>query len=91
MAEERNIVIQAKTSLLTHKQQSGEKKRASIFDVTMGSFDGAETCEVVGRFLLSIKVKCEGKIGLYRDNGLAVSNATPEGTKGPRMTFAFVF
>lgn len=84
-AEERNIVIQAKISLLTHKQQSS----ASIFDVTMGSFDGAETCELVGCFLLSqLKTKCGGKIGLYRDDGLAVSSATPGGNEGSRMTFA---
>ena len=52
-AEERNIIIQAKNSLLTNKQQQWQKKSSSTFDVTMGSFDGAETCELVGGFLLS--------------------------------------
>ena len=28
------------------------RKIRSDFDVTMGSFDGAETCELVGLFLL---------------------------------------
>ena len=45
-----------------------------LFDVTMGAFDGAEVCELVGTYLLSlISRACEKKdIGLYRDDGLAV-------------------
>ena len=47
-----------------------------MFDVTMGSFDGAEGCELVGLFLL-YKMKhlfdCNC-VGLYRDDGLAVPN-----------------
>ncbi|XP_030843218.1 cubilin [Strongylocentrotus purpuratus] len=40
----------------------------------MGSFDGAEICELVGLYILSILSKDYGKdgIGLYRDDGLAV-------------------
>ena len=30
-----------------------KKTTKSLFDVTMGSFDGAETCELVGSYLLS--------------------------------------
>ena len=44
----------------------------------MGSYDGAETCELVGLFLLS---KLEGlglNIGLYRDDGLAASDLRPQ-------------
>ena len=40
--------------------------------MTMGSYDGAEVCELVGLFLLS-KVKTEFKdldFGLYHDDGL---------------------
>ena len=44
------------------------------FDVTMGSYDGAEVCEVVGLFILDIirKKYLKEKIGLYRDDGLSV-------------------
>ena len=46
------------------------------FDVTMGSYDGAETCELVGLYLLhrikSVMRNCSG--GLYRDDGLIVVN-----------------
>ena len=43
------------------------------FDVTMGSFDDAELCEVVGLYILHILGEKYGKhrIGLYRDDGLA--------------------
>ena len=43
----------------------------------MGSFDGAETCELVGSFLLSQLQQLSINIGLYRDDGLPVVNSTP--------------
>ena len=44
------------------------------FGVTMGSFDGAEVCELVGLYLLSLLCKHFNKdqTGLYRYYGLAV-------------------
>ena len=43
------------------------------FDVTMGSFDGAELCKLVGLYILHILGEMYGKhrIGLYHDDGLA--------------------
>jgi len=48
------------------------KKENEEFDVTMGSYDGAEICELVGLFLLSELSGILGtnKAGLYRDDGL---------------------
>ena len=45
----------------------------------MGSFDGAELCELVGLFLLSKLASIIGKsnFGLYRDDGLAILKNTP--------------
>ena len=40
-------------STLRHKQQPWQKKGDTTFDITMGSYDGAETCDLVGSFLLS--------------------------------------
>ena len=51
---ERNIITQAKSSLLTHKKQQWQKGSPSPFDVTMGSYDGAETCELAGCYLWSV-------------------------------------
>jgi len=44
----------------------------------MGSFDGAEVCELVGLYILNTLGKEFGKenIGLYRDDGLILINST---------------
>ena len=56
-----------------------EKKKTttSAFDVTMGSYDGAEIRELVGLYLLSQPQNLNISVRLYRDNGLAVTNQTP--------------
>ena len=71
--------MQAKNSLLFSNNTTWCKKEsASLFDVTMGSFDGAETCELVGSFLLSkLPVEYGNDIGLYRDDGVAAFDKTP--------------
>ena len=44
----------------------------------MGSFDCAESCELVGSFLLHlITMKHGNKFGLYSDDGLGIIKATP--------------
>ena len=51
-----------------------KKKKNHEFDVTMGSFDGAETSELVGPYLLSkvSKIIYNAHLGLYRDDVLAL-------------------
>ena len=45
----------------------------------MGSYDGVETCELVGCYLLSQLQQLNNiEIGLYRDDGLAVTTLTPK-------------
>ena len=77
--EEKNIIIKAKKSILFNGNTAWCKRETkSLFDVTMGSFDGAETCELVGLYLLSKLTPVVGNdIGLYRDDGLAALNKTP--------------
>ena len=61
----------------------GQKKSSNLFDITIGSYDGAESCELVGAYLLYlIKEEFRGTcdFGLYRDDGLGVSKATPRQT-----------
>ena len=51
-----------------------KKDGNSLFDVTMGSSDGPEVCELVGLYLLN-KIKPllgSNNVGLYRDNGLTI-------------------
>ncbi len=48
-------------------------------DVTMGSYDGAETCELIGLYMLSlIAPNFKDQLGLYHDDGIAVCKATPK-------------
>ena len=48
------------------------------FDVTIGSYDGAEVCELIGIFMLSLigNKYNPNNIGLYRDDGLAIFKNT---------------
>ncbi|XP_065190597.1 uncharacterized protein LOC135821526 [Sycon ciliatum] len=70
-----DIMMHARKSLLFAGVRAWMKKdKDEIFDVTMGSHDGAEACELVGAFILSKLVPIFGKenVGLYRDDGLAI-------------------
>ncbi|GFR64589.1 DNA polymerase [Elysia marginata] len=71
--DEIDIITHAKRTTL-YKDGQPWCKTGSNFDVTMGSFDGAETCELVGLYLLSQLQHLDIKVGLYRDDGLAVTN-----------------
>ena len=77
--EEKHIILHAKKSLLYNMGEPwGKKASSDLFDVTMGSFDGAESCELVGAYLLHhIKEKYGYNFGLYRDDGLGVTQASP--------------
>ena len=68
------IIKHARKSLLFSKSGEWVKKDTNLFDFTMGSFDGAEVCELVGLYILS-KLQAllgQANVGLYRDDGLAV-------------------
>ena len=60
-----------------HEGEPWQKKKGN-FDVAMGSFDGAEICELIGLYILDKITKGKnpifppGDVGLYRDDGLAV-------------------
>ena len=63
-----------------------------MFDVTMGSYDGAETCELIGAYMLSvIAPKFKNEVGLYRDDGLAICKATPKEIEKPKQEVCQVF
>ena len=68
-----------------------KKNGDTDFDVTMGSFDGAELCELVGLHILYILGEKYGKhrIGLYRDDGLACFGYT-SGLQADRIRKYFI-
>ena len=68
-------ILHAKKSLLFDRSSTWIKRTSQdMFDVTMGSYDGAETCELVGLFIMSKLTEIFGinNIGLFRDDGLAI-------------------
>ena len=70
-----DIIMHCRKSLLFDNETAWTKKNhSSMFDVTMGSFDGAEVCELIGLFLLNNLSEKYGKnsVGPYRDDGLVL-------------------
>ena len=72
------MILQCRKSFLFCDHQPWAKTGQENFDVPMGSYDGAEICELVGLYLLHMLTSGEDpifeieKVGLYRDDGLAV-------------------
>ena len=58
----------------------------------MGSYDGAETCELIGVYILSfIAPKFKDEVGLYRDDGIAVCKAMPREIEKTEQEVSNVF
>ncbi len=81
--QEVNIIRHARESLLFDLNQTPWVKKTGSFDVTMGSWDGAEVCQLVGLFILHqlSGIIEPARLGLYRDDGLAAI----DGANGPKM------
>ena len=69
-----SVIKHARKSLFFNHGKPWIKNNSDLFDVTMGSYDGAEICKLVGLFILNHLGKKFGKknLGLCRDNGLAI-------------------
>ena len=70
--------------MLFHDGNAWVRKEGNpLFDVTMGSYNGAEVCELVGLYLSGKLAPLIGTkyVGLYRDDGLAVIHQA----NGPKM------
>ena len=70
------IIKHARKSLLFNDGLPWIKRDSpNPVDVTMGSYNGAEICELVGLFILSkLKDTFGNNIGLYRDDGLVLQD-----------------
>ena len=91
--EERDIIIHAKrTCLYSDGATWGKTESEDLFDVTMGSWDHAETCQLVGSYMLSlIREKHGDNVGLYRDAGLGAFNATPQEVEKTKKSLCKIF
>ena len=74
--DDKELFLHTKKSFLFSDNQAWIKKENKSCDVTMGSYDGAETCELVDLYLLSLCTKVIPDLGMYRDDGLAVTRST---------------
>ena len=90
-AEDKAIIFHAEKSLLFFKGSTWVKKENPKFDVGMGSFDGAENCDIVGLFLLSQIQHLDTNIGLYRDDGLAASCLSAQQTDAAKKEICRIF
>lgn len=91
--EEKCIIDHARQSLLFTDNEPWIKKTGnSMFDVTMGSYDGAEVCELVGLFILNqLPTDTKHRIGLYRDDGLAILKDQPRQVENLKKKICEIF
>ena len=91
--EDEAVIWHSRKSLLFSGNSAWVKTSGDDFDVTMGSFDGAEICELVGLYILNLlSEKCsKSRIGLYRDDGLAALKLTGPQADRTRKEIVEVF
>ena len=72
------MILQCRRSFLFCEGQPWTKIGSENFDVPMGSYDGAEICELVGLYILHKLTSGKNPIfekencGIYRDDGIAI-------------------
>ena len=93
--EKIRVIKHCRKSLLYNNETPWVKKNTpGNLDVTMGSYDWAEVCELVGVYILSLlanRVDKEGT-GLYRDDGLVIiRNLTGPQTDKTRKDIIKIF
>ena len=71
-------------------EKFGQKKRV-IFDYGIGSYDEAEICDIVCLFLRNKLSQLGLKIGLYRNDGLAGTNKSPNTTEALKKKMSAIF
>ena len=79
--EEIEVIMESKRTLLYDGHHLWKKKGAGDFLIAMGSWDGAESTDIVGLFLLDKLRGLNVDVGLYRDDGLLVSRLTARETE----------
>ena len=91
-SKEIEIILKAKKSLLyDHNGNPYVKKGRQNFDITMGSWDGAESCNIVSLYLLSKVQHLNLNIGAYMDDWLAVSSFSARVTEMKKKQLCKIF
>ena len=91
-AEDKEIIFTATKSLVYSEGQPWKKKDGdNLFDLTMGSYHGAEGCELVGLFILSQLNQINFEGGLYRDDGLVICKGTRRQNENTKKQLCEIF
>ena len=88
---DKNIIISSRKSLLYKDKTAFKKKSSGDFDVTMGSYDGAEISDLVGLYLLSKVQNLGVSLGCFRDDWLGYSRLTPRQTDNVKKQIKKIF
>ena len=83
--------MQARRGMMFVNGQPWAKKGGEVFDIGMGSFDGAECCEIVGLFLLEELSELGVLVGIYRDDGLCVSDRSAQEVEEIKKQMSAIF
>ena len=70
---DRDIIMSACKNILLKDGISWVKTQTGLHDITMGSFPGAEVCELVGLYILTKLRDIQIEAILYRDDGALIS------------------
>ena len=89
--EKREIIFHVRKSFLFNRNQPWVKTKDGSFDIPMGSFDSAEVTDLVGLYLLSKLQRLGVIVGLYRDDGLALSPLNPSDTDDVKKKICEIF
>ena len=88
-----SILLQYNQSSLLYDNDKNNvwKKKGTDFDITMGAYDGGETCDICVLYLLSKVQHLPINIGAYKDDWLAVSSQTTRCTERTRKEIEKIF
>lgn len=77
-SSDEEIIMHSRRSLLFNGGSNWVKQDGIDFDVTMGSYDGAEVCELAGLYMLHLFSERfdQNDLGLYRDDGITAQSLT---------------
>ena len=89
--EQRKTIFHVRQNFLFNNSEPWVKKGDKNFDVPMGAYDSAEVCDIVGLYLLNLLKPIGIQVGLYRDDGLAISDKNGVGTEKIKKQITKIF
>ena len=89
--EQMEIIYHVRQNFLYYNNEPWEKKGPVNFDVPMGSYDSAEITDIVGLYMLNLLKPLGLNVGLYRDDGLALSDQDGLGTERLKKQITKIF